>query len=203
MRAGTAGALAAAAACGLGLVGVGGWPIAAAGVLSLAAALAYTGGPWPLGYHGLGDACVFVFFGGVGVAGTHYLQAGSLSALALAAAVPVGALATAILAVNNLRDLETDRRAGKRTLAVRIGAGATRVYYALLLALAFGVPPLLAASGAAPASALLALLAAPAAVRLARRVARSEDAPSLDAALAGTARLGLGFAALFGLGLAA
>ena len=203
MRRGMLLALAAAAAAGLGLVVVGGWPVLVLGALALAAAVAYTGGPWPLGYHGLGDACVFLFFGGVGVVGTHWLQAGAISALAVAAALPVGGLVTAILVVNNLRDRESDRRAGKRTLAVRMGARATRIYYATLLALAYAIPPALFAAGLAGPVALLPLASAPLALRLARTVAGSDEAPRLDAALAGTARLGLLFAALFALGIVA
>ena len=203
MRGGVALAAAAATAAGLGLVAAGGWPIALAGVASLAAALAYTGGPWPLGYHGLGDACVFLFFGVVGVAGSHYVQAGALSALALAASIPVGFLVTAILVVNNLRDLETDARAGKRTLAVRIGPRATRAYYSALLALAFAVPVALAALGKVSLTALLPLATVPLALRLARSVARAGDAASWNDALAGTARLAGLFALLFAAGIAA
>ncbi|HTO71428.1 MAG TPA: 1,4-dihydroxy-2-naphthoate polyprenyltransferase [Myxococcota bacterium] len=203
MRAGIAAACALALGAGGGLVAAGGWPIALAGALALAAALAYTGGPWPLGYHGLGDALVFLFFGVVGVAGSHYVQARAASALALWASVPVGLLVTAILAVNNLRDLDTDAHAGKRTLAVRIGAPATRAYYAALLALAFAVPPALVAAGALSRAALLPLLASPLAAVLAVRVARARDADTCNAALSGTAQLAALFAGLFALGIAA
>ena len=203
MRAGIALAVGVATLCGLGLVAVGGWPIAAAGSFSLAAALAYTGGPWPLGYHGLGDACVFVFFGVVGVVGSHYVQAGVLSPLAFAASLPVGLLVTAILVVNNLRDLDSDARAGKRTLAVRLGERTTRAYYAALLALAFAVPIALALSGVISPIALLPLLTLPLALRLAREVGRASDGASWNAALAGTARLAALFALLFAAGIAA
>jgi 1,4-dihydroxy-2-naphthoate polyprenyltransferase len=172
-------------------------------VASLAAALAYTGGPWPLGYHGLGDLCVFVFFGGVGVVGSCYVQTREVTALAAAAAVPVGLLVTAILAVNNLRDLDTDARAGKRTLAVRIGERASRAYYASLLGLAFAVPVLLAASGRISRAALLPLLTVPLAWRLVRAVGRATDGPAWNAALAGTARLAAWFGLLFAAGIAA
>ncbi len=203
MRAGIGLAVGVATLCGLGLVAVGGWPIAAAGSFSLAAALAYTGGPWPLGYHGLGDACVFVFFGVVGVVGSHYVQAGVLSPLAFAASLPVGLLVTAILVVNNLRDLDSDARAGKRTLAVRLGERTTRAYYAALLALAFAVPIALALSGVISPIALLPLLTLPLALRLAREVGRASDGASWNAALAGTARLAALFALLFAAGIAA
>jgi len=203
MRAGIAGAVALATASGLGLVAVGGWPIALAGLLSLGAALAYTGGPWPLGYHGLGDLCVFLFFGPVGVAGSHYVQAGVLSPLALWASLPVGALVTAILVVNNLRDLAGDARAGKRTLAVRLGARATRSYLALLLALGFAAPLVLVAAGRAPATAALPLVALPLGFRLALAVQRARDSAEWNAALAESARLAGVFGLLFAAGLAA
>jgi 1,4-dihydroxy-2-naphthoate octaprenyltransferase len=203
MRAGIAVALAFAGGSGLGLVAVGGWPIALAGLLSVGAALGYTGGPWPLGYHGWGDALVFAFFGGVGVVGSHYLQAGAPSSLALAAALPVGALVTAILVVNNLRDLESDARAGKRTLAVKLGDRATRRYYAALLALAFAAPVALAARGRVSPAGLLPLATLPLALRLARAVARARDAASWNDSLAGTARLAAVFSVLFALGIAA
>jgi 1,4-dihydroxy-2-naphthoate octaprenyltransferase len=177
-----------AAATGLFLVARGGWPIATLGMLALLAAWAYTGGPLPLGYLGLGDPLVFAFFGLVAVAGTHYVQAGELSPLALAAALPLGLLATAILAVNNLRDRETDRAAGKRTLAVRLGERPSRRYYALLVLGAYAALPGLRVAGAA-AAALLPLASLPFALRLVRRVSRPEEDVRLNATLADTARL--------------
>jgi len=128
MRLGTAAVFAAAAGVGLILVWMAGWPVAVVGAVSILAAVTYTGGPWPFGYHGLGEVAVFGFFGVVAVVGTDYVQTLALSGRALAASVPVGALATAILVVNNVRDIESDRRAGKRTLSVRLGrrGGCTR-----------------------------------------------------------------------------
>lgn len=126
------------------LAWVGGWPIIAIGLGSIVCGLAYTGGPWPFGYHGLGDLFTFLFFGPVAVAGTAYLQLARWSSVALWAAVPVGLLVTNILVVNNLRDLPTDLTAGKRTLATRIGDRATRVQYALLTALAYAIPTIIA-----------------------------------------------------------
>lgn len=202
LRAGLLAALVGAAATGLGLVAVGGWPIALAGALALGAAWAYTGGPWPLAYHGLGDAAVWLFFGGVGVVGSHYVQAGSTSALAWAWAVPVGLLATAILAVNNLRDLAGDRAAGKRTLAVRMGEPATRRYVAVLLTAPFLAAALIVAAGAAPPAALAPLLLAPRAAALARSVLAGRSGRALNATLAATARLTAGFGLLLGTGLA-
>jgi 1,4-dihydroxy-2-naphthoate octaprenyltransferase len=127
--------LLAAFGVGVYLVAVGGWPVAVIGVASLVCAVAYTGGPFPLAYHGLGDLFVFVFFGLVAVGGTVWVQALALPLDALLAGAGIGALNTAILVVNNLRDIPTDRAVGKRTLAVRLGRSGTRVeYHALLLA---------------------------------------------------------------------
>ena len=126
-------AAAAATAIGISLTIAAGWPILAAGAASLVAAVAYTGGPWPYGYHGLGDLLCFAFFGVVAVMGSGYVQTEELSWELAAAAIPVGCLVTAILVVNNLRDLETDRASDKRTLAVIMGDRATRWWYALLV----------------------------------------------------------------------
>ncbi len=188
--------LGAAMLVGVYLVWRGGWPILLLGLLAILSALAYTGGPAPLGYHGLGDLFVFLFFGAVAVAGTAYVQTQELTRLAVAASVPVGCLATAILVVNNLRDVETDRVAGKRTLAVRLGAPATRLEYALLLAAAYLTPPLLWLTDLISAWWWLPWLTLPLAAALVRRVAR-ETGPALNARLAGTARLQLLFGLLF------
>ena len=187
---------------GLGLVLVGGAVLLAVGVLAVIAALAYTGGPWPYGYRGLGEAFVFLFFGLVAVIGTAYLQAGRLEPLYVAAAIPVGALTTAILVVNNLRDIPTDRAAGKRTLAVILGARATKLEYALLLGVAFAVPIALVAAGREP-WALAPLISAPLAVPLLRTVRDFADPRELNPVLKGTARLTLVHGLLFAAGLAA
>jgi len=194
-------AFAGATAVGLYLTYVAGWPVLALGLLSIAAAYLYTGGPKPYGYLGLGDLAVFVFFGPGAVAGTYYVQALSLSPLALLASVPIGALATSILVVNNLRDIETDARAGKHTLAVRIGDGPTRTYYLLLLAAAYLVPLLLWWRGLAEAWVLLPWLSLPLALQLAGRM-RHERGLALNGCLVGTARLEVVFGLLFALGLA-
>ncbi|MCX7623417.1 MAG: 1,4-dihydroxy-2-naphthoate polyprenyltransferase [Thermomicrobium sp.] len=191
----------AATLLGLYLVWVGGWPILAIGLASIAAGILYTAGPWPLGYVGLGDLFVFLFFGLAAVGGSAYLQTGSFSPLALAAAVPVGFLITAILVVNNLRDIPTDRAAGKRTLAVRIGARATRWQYAALVLAAYVVPPFVwLADWAGPAT-LLPWLTLPPALRLVQRVLGGADGPALNPVLKRTAQLQLAFAVLFALGL--
>lgn len=199
LRLGLAGVLAAATLSGVGLIAAGGWPIGLAGALALLAAWGYTGGPWPLAYHGLGDAAVFAFFGVVGVAGSHFVQTGEPSGLALAASVPIGALATAILAVNNLRDREGDARAGKRTLAVRSSERAARIWPIALLALAFAALPALASAPQAGVAALFPLVLAPEALAIASSLRAGASGEALNPLLARTARL----TALFGIALGA
>lgn len=190
-----------AALIGLYLIRVGGWPVVLIGLTAILAAIAYTGGPFPLGYHGLGELFVFLFFGLAAVGGTYYVQAGRMEAIAWWAAVPMGLLAVAIIVVNNLRDRETDRAAGKRTLAVRLGERATRAEYAALVAAAYLVPPAMWATGAASAWVALALLSLPLVPVLLRRL-RGERGRALNGVLAGTARLELVYGLLFALGLA-
>ncbi|HXF61539.1 MAG TPA: 1,4-dihydroxy-2-naphthoate polyprenyltransferase [Caldilineaceae bacterium] len=188
-----------AALVGLYLVWAGGWPILATGLAAILAALAYTGGPKPFGYLGLGDLFVFLFFGPVAVAGTYFVQTHRLTGTALLLSLPVGALITAILVVNNLRDIETDRRAGKMTLAVRLGrAGAQAEYLALMVA-AY-ISPLLVWGALGSPWLLLPWLTAPLALRLLRAV-RQETGSTLNASLAGTARLSLLFSLALALGL--
>ncbi|MGC4088455.1 MAG: 1,4-dihydroxy-2-naphthoate polyprenyltransferase [Polyangiaceae bacterium] len=170
------------------------------GLLSIASALAYTGGPFPLGYHGLGDVFVFVFFGLVAVCGSGYVHARSIPELALLASLPLGALSTAILVVNNVRDRETDVRAGKRTLAVRFGRGFVLGEYVALFALAYSVPLWFFLSGRLGAQVLLPLVTAPLALRLLRGVFR-EQGRALNPLLVGTARLLFVFGLLFALGI--
>ncbi|MFQ5611742.1 MAG: 1,4-dihydroxy-2-naphthoate polyprenyltransferase [Anaerolineae bacterium] len=189
-----------AALVGIYLIFAGGWPIVVIGLLSIASGIAYTGGPFPLGYHGLGDLFVFIFFGLVAVCGTYYVQAGTVNPGAVWAAVPMGALATAILAVNNLRDIETDRAAGKKTLAVRLGATGARLEYLLLLGVAYVVPLLMWGLGLSAVGVLLAWLSLPLAVPVARVVWRGRG-PVLNPALAGTARLELVYSLLLSLGM--
>jgi len=186
---------------GVYLVAVGGWPILAIGLASVVAAVAYTGGPWPLAYHGLGDVFVFIFFGLLAVGGSAYLQAGTLTGLALAAAVPVGLLVVNILVINNLRDIATDGAAGKRTLAVRIGAPASRLQYLTFVVISYLVPLLLWLTGTTPAWVLLAWLSLPLAAALLRTVLRGTSGPALNPVLGQTGRLELVFGLLFALGL--
>ncbi len=197
MALGTVLAFGLAVLVGAYLARVGGWPIVAVGAAAIAAGVLYTAGPWPLGYHGLGDLFVFIFFGVAAVCGTYYLQAGTLKAGVLAASVPVGLTVTNILVVNNLRDIETDRAAGKRTLAVRVGASWTRRQYGLFLGLALAAPLLLWKVGQAGPAFWLPWLALPEGVRLARRVAR-ESGPALNRVLKETSRFHLLYGALLG-----
>ena len=200
VRLGTFVSFGAAAAIGLYLMFVGGWPILAIGVLAIAAGVAYTGGPWPLGYHGLGDLMVFTFFGLVAVVGTYYLQAETVSAAAVLAAVPVGLLVTAILVVNNLRDVETDRQAEKRTLAVRLGERSTRFQYALLVLGPYAcVPTLLFVDVAAWV--WLSWLTLPVALAMSRSVLLGASGHALNPILKRTAQLHLVFGSLLALGL--
>ncbi len=171
------------------------------GILAMVSAVAYTAGPYPLGYNGLGDVFVILFFGFVAVCGTAYVQVGRLEALSWLSAVPAGALATAILTVNNIRDRHTDAIAGKRTLVVRFGGSFGRGEYILLLASSFAVPTWLAVSGRLGLSVLLPWLVAPLAVRLARSVATDEGS-ALNGSLEGTARLMAIFGALYSVGVA-
>ena len=185
---------------GIYLVIVGGWPIVIIGLSSIIAAIAYTGGPFPFGYHGLGELFVFIFFGLTAVCGTYYVQALTLVPTVVLAAIPVGALITAILVVNNLRDIETDERAGKRTLAVMLGRTNTRREYLILLALAYAVAIALFVSQS-EGWLMLPWLTLPLAWGLGKTILNQTDGPSLNTALAGTARLGLLYSLLLALGI--
>ncbi|MCY1078616.1 1,4-dihydroxy-2-naphthoate polyprenyltransferase [Archangium lansingense] len=189
-----------AVATGTYLVVVGGWPIVAIGLASVFAGYSYTGGPFPLAYHGLGDVFVFIFFGLVAVPGTFYVQALTVGPAAWWAAIPVGAIGTALLVVNNLRDGTTDVKAGKRTLVVRFGSTAGKAEYVVLLAMAFATPLAMWGLGLASPWVLLALLSAPVAVPPLKLVLGAEGA-ALNPALGGTARLQLVFGLLFSVGL--
>jgi 1,4-dihydroxy-2-naphthoate octaprenyltransferase len=194
-------AFAVAVTVGIYLATVAGVVILIVGAASILAGVLYTGGPRPYGYEGLGELFVFLFFGLVAVNGSYYVQLERLDWLPFGLSLAVGFLATAILVVNNVRDLETDRRAGKMTLAARLGRQRTRSLYALLIVAAFAALPitLLAASG--PAWGLLALLAAPLVRRPLSAVMTRTDGPSLNGALAGTGALLAALSVLLATGL--
>jgi 1,4-dihydroxy-2-naphthoate octaprenyltransferase len=190
-----------AVAAGIYLIAVAGIVILVVGIASILAGVLYTGGPRPYGYEGLGELFVFLFFGLVAVNGSYYVQLERLDWLPFGLSLAVGFLVTAILVVNNVRDIETDQRAGKRTLAVRIGRRRTRRLYAALLAAAFvAVPVTLLATGES-AWGLLALGAAPLARRPLEAVMTRSDGPSLNGALAGTGALLAVFSLLLAAGL--
>ena len=175
----------------------------AVGAASILAGVLYTGGPRPYGYEGLGELFVFLFFGIVAVAGSYFVQVQQLPWQAFVCAVPVGLLASAILVVNNVRDMDTDRRAGKRTLAVRLGRQRTRAMYAAMLTVAFLLAPLPWLLGSMDAWLLLPWLALPLAVKLIGIVRTRVDGPALNGALARTGMLQLVFCLLLSAGILA
>jgi 1,4-dihydroxy-2-naphthoate octaprenyltransferase len=185
---------------GVYLTLVAGWPIVLIGITAILAAIAYTGGPFPLGYYGLGDLFVFIFFGPVAVCGTYYVMVGMVSPTTVWASIPMGLLTVAILVVNNLRDIDTDRRVGKRTLAVRFGAEGVRLEYVICLVGAYLTPILMVALRISSPWVLLTWLSFPLALRWARFIYNEEGRP-LNLALAGTGQLELIFGLLFGAGL--
>jgi len=194
--------LAAALLVGIYLVYVGGWPIVWIGLASLALAVLYTGGPFPLAYHGLGDLFVFVFFGLVAVSGTFYVQGLAWPRDAFLAGAAMGGLTTAILVVNNLRDIETDEKVGKRTLAVRLGPTGTKVEFVLMLLSAFAAPVVGIALFAWPMAVLATWLALPLCVRPVRTVMTFQHARELFPALGQTSRVVALYGVLMMLGLA-
>jgi 1,4-dihydroxy-2-naphthoate octaprenyltransferase len=197
------------------LVWVGGPAIVVVGLSSVAAGIAYTGGPAPYGYRGLGDLFVFVYFGLVAVTGTYYVQAAAgvagvpalaaplelVPLAAVVAALPAAGLSTCILVVNNIRDRETDAKAGKRTLAVLLGYGASRGEFLLLLGMAYVVPAVFAATGYGLAT-LLPVATLPLAARLARTVLTETSGAALNPALETTGKLLFAHSLLFAVGLA-
>ncbi|BCX05901.1 MAG: 1,4-dihydroxy-2-naphthoate octaprenyltransferase [Candidatus Roseilinea sp.] len=202
MLVGTAVVFGLAALIGIYLVLAGGWPILLIGALAIICALAYTAGPFPLAYRGLGDLFAFVFFGVIAVMGTYFLQSGRFTLVSFIASLPNALFATAIIVVNNLRDMDTDREAGKYTLAVRIGDRATRLEYTLMLAGAYLIPLILRVGGAIQEWAwLLPWVSAPVALMLVRDLWRAPRSPALNPILARTAQLNLLFSILFAVGL--
>jgi 1,4-dihydroxy-2-naphthoate octaprenyltransferase len=209
-----AGTYALAVAVGLYLVAVGGVPILVVGLSSIVAGVLYTGGPYPYGYYGLGDLFVFVYFGVVAVTGTYYVQAatavagvpvgipaGTLPGHVLVASLAAAGLTTAILVVNNIRDVESDRAAGKRTLAVLVGYRWSRVEFLALLALAYLVPVVLVVAYTYPLATLLPLASLPLAFSVARTVLSRRDGEALNPALERTGQLLAAYSALFAAGL--
>lgn len=181
---------------GLYLAFIAGWVVILIGLAAILSAIAYTGGPFPLGYYGLGDLFVFIFFGVAAVAGTYYVQAGSVSAQAWWMSLPVGWLIVDILVVNNLRDIQADRAAGKHTLAVRLGERGSRVQYAILSVLSYLILPVLALFDILPWTSLLAWLSLPLAWRT-WGIVREQAGRPLNAALAGTGQTTLVYSLLF------
>jgi 1,4-dihydroxy-2-naphthoate octaprenyltransferase len=192
-----------AAAAGAYLVALAGWELLLVGAASILAGVLYTGGPRPYGYEGLGEVFVFLFFGVVAVTGSYFVQTEELRWEAFALSLPVGLLAAAILVVNNVRDVETDRRAGKRTLAVRLGRDRARRLFAAMVVLAFAAPPVIWLAGGLSPWVLVALAAVPLAPPLIRTVLRRSDGPSLNRALADTGRLLAAFSLLLAAGVLA
>jgi 1,4-dihydroxy-2-naphthoate octaprenyltransferase len=186
---------------GVYLVIVAGWQLVIVGAASILAGVLYTGGPRPYGYEGFGELFVFLFFGIVAVAGSYFVQVKHLRWEAFALAVPVGLLAAAILVVNNVRDIDTDRRAGKRTLAVRLGRERTRGLFAALVYGAYATAPITWIFGPVHAWVLLVLATLPLAAKVTRVVRAREDGPALNEALARTGALQLAFCVLLSAGL--
>ena len=185
---------------GLYLAFEAGWMVILVGLAAILSAIAYTGGPFPLGYYGLGDLFVFLFFGLACVAGTYFVQAGRVSPAAWSMSLPVGLIVVGILVVNNLRDLSTDRQAGKHTLAVLLGGPFTRGEYLACLLAAFLCLPVFCAFGLLPWWTLIAWVALPLAIK-SIRIVYTQTGPALNVALAGTGQLALAFSLLFLLGM--
>jgi 1,4-dihydroxy-2-naphthoate octaprenyltransferase len=192
-----------AVVCGLYLVAVSGVELLFVGIASIAAGVLYTGGPRPYGYEGLGELFVFLFFGIVAVTGSTFAQLEAWPWESFVLAVPIGLLASAILVVNNVRDMDSDKRAGKRTLAVRLGRDRGRLIYALMIYGAYFVAPLPWLLGSLSPWLLLPWLTAPLAVKLVRSVRRHADGPTLNEALAQTGMLQLVFGLLLSAGVLA
>jgi 1,4-dihydroxy-2-naphthoate polyprenyltransferase len=186
---------------GIYLIVVAGWQLLLVGAASILAGVLYTGGPRPYGYEGLGELFVFLFFGIVAVAGSFFVQVKHLEWEAFALAVPVGLLAAAILVVNNVRDIETDRRAGKLTLAVRLGRSRSRALFAAMIYVSYLLAPVTWIFGPLSAWLLITWLTLPIAAGIVRQVRNRVDGPSLNQALAQTGMLQLAFCTLLSAGL--
>ena len=185
---------------GFYLAFIGGWPIVIIGLASIAAGIAYTGGPYPLGYHGCGDIFVFIFFGLIAVPGTYYLQTGTVNALSLYLGVVMGMLSTAILVVNNLRDLDTDVLSGKKTLAVRLGKAFSKIQYSTLILIPFLLPLYIWRNVENELSLLITIFSLPIAFHLIKQI-YSLTGRDLNSVLSRTARFLFIFTLLFSAGL--
>ncbi|MFT6396224.1 MAG: 1,4-dihydroxy-2-naphthoate octaprenyltransferase [Bradymonadia bacterium] len=201
MRRGMVVTFALAMLVGVYLVGVGGWPIVVVGLASIASGVAYTGGPYPLGYNGLGDVFVMLFFGLVAVCCTAYLQVGSIPPESVPGALGIGALATAILVVNNVRDADTDVKAGKRTVVVRFGRMFGLLEYVAMMLLAFAAPVVLMLGFGFGASVLIGLATAPLGAVLTVKMFADNDGPTFNSLLAKTAALLLVYSVTLSVGI--
>ncbi len=195
-------AIAVATLAGLYLTAVAGWLVVAIGLSSIGALLCYTGGPWPFGYRGLGEVFVFAFFGVAAVVGTYYVQALHVTGQAVAASIPVGLTTSAILVVNNVRDIHTDRIAGKRTLAVILGPRLARLHFVLTIVAAYLAAAALWLIGEFSPWTMLAFLSLPLAWAPTAAVLAQTEGPALNTALRATARLHLVFGILLAVGVA-
>jgi len=200
VRNGTIIVFALAVIIGFYLAFIGGWPIVWIGLASIAAGVAYTGGPYPLGYHGWGDIFVLLFFGLIAVPGTFYLQTGFVSLDSILLGVAMGAVSTAILVVNNLRDIDTDAKTGKKTLAVRFGALFVRIEYLLMLIIAYLIPVFLSIRWANDLAIYLVFFSFPVAVRMCVEV-WTKNGVELFPILGGTARVLMLYSLLLALGM--
>jgi 1,4-dihydroxy-2-naphthoate polyprenyltransferase len=187
--------------CGAYLIAVAGWQLLLIGVASIAAGVLYTGGPKPYGYEGLGELFVFLFFGIAAVVGSYFVQTQHASWEAFVLSVPVGLIASAILVVNNTRDLETDRRANKRTLAVRLGRERSRLMYAVMIYISYPLALICWIFGPLKPWLLLTWLSLPLAAAVVKLVRNHVDGPSLNRALAKTGQLQLVFCVLLCIGI--
>lgn len=201
MRMALTAAIAFAFLVGVYLVVHAGWPVIAIGLSSILATIFYTGGPRPYGYIGLGELFVFIFFGVVAVTGTYYVQALAFTTTAFMLSLPMGFLSVAILVVNNLRDIDTDRQSGKKTLAVRLGHDGARRELALMFICAAVVPVLMVVSGLCRSGVMAASLAMAGSIPLMRTVHRTNDGPAMNRVLAQTARLQLIYAVILAAGV--
>lgn len=199
VKLGMAVVFASAGVCGLYLSWISSWYLLVVGLLAILAAISYSGGPLPFGYHGLGDLFVLLFFGLVAVSGTYYVQVQKLTFPVFAMSLAVGALINNILVVNNLRDISLDQKAGKKTLAVLIGPDFTRVHYVINLLIAYIIPPALVVGGWAPRGSWLILVSLPFSLKLIRGIYQKKG-KELNQTLAETGLFSLIYAVLFSLG---